>query len=288
MPGNSCNLGWQKIGSHCLFRELRFPPPPDRMLGRMEIYPAAGPWQAGDQNGSRRLRARISEPSLSTIAHRARVAAAVLFLITGATVRSDTADDEKAEKVAEAKRFVETHGFADRYRNMQQGFEADIAKLPGATPEYCQAMTEALKQIDYVTQIAGIAGMYLTRDDLIATNRYFAGPVGKRVLELISRLERMEKSGELDRTESLFASNAFFESLSVEDQATVLAFVDSPTGKRFRNAFEEIRKRVGQLFVANTKAAYRVANMRFEELMDERAATQGKQSPGSAPTAPAH
>jgi hypothetical protein len=242
------------------------------MLSRMEIAPAAGPWRAGNPEDSRRSPARVSEPSWSTSARRGRLAAAVLFLITGASVRSDTADDEKAEKVAEAKRFIETQGFVDRYRNMQRGFEADIAKLPGATPEFSQAMTEAMNQIDYVSQLAEIAGMYLTREDLIATNRYFADGVGKRVLELIRRLERMEKSGELDRTESMFASNAFFENLSAEDRTIVLAFLDSPTGKRFRNALEEIRKKVGELFVANTRAAYPVANARFEDLMDQRAA----------------
>jgi hypothetical protein len=254
----------------------------------MEIDPAAGPWRAGNLEDSRRSPARVSEPSWSTSARRGRLAVALLFLITGASVWSDMADDEKSEKVAEAKRFIETHGFADRYRAMQRGFEADIAKAPGATPEFSQAMAEALNQIDYVTQLAGIAGMYLTREDLIAINRYFAGPVGKRVLELISRLEKMEKSGELDRTESLSASNAFFENLSVEDRAIVIAFHDSPAGKRFGNALEEIRKKVGELIVANSKVAYPVANARFEDLMDERAAKLRKQSSGSAPTTSAH
>jgi hypothetical protein len=189
----------------------------------------------------------------------------VLLLAVGGPSRAVEVDVDQYEKTVEAKRFVETFGFIDRYREIQKEFLTQLAKVRSVQEAHRRSVSEVLDEADCLGQLAAVAGMYLTREDLIATNRYFAEGVGRRELEMLRNLEQMVRRGELDPSEAPSSSSAFYESLSITDREQVIAFRQSPSGKRFEKAMAAIKEKVALLFLANLKAAIPAAHDQIRE-----------------------
>lgn len=181
---------------------------------------------------------------------RLRIAASFLILAMTSVGMGASVDVARYEKTLEAKKLLKTLGFIDRYLLGQEDFLAHLAKEPDMSADLHRTLAKVLKESDYEGRLADMVGLFMTRDDLIATNKYNAGAAGQKEVAMMLRLERMVKQGELDTSEITFEREVFFSNLTDVERQEVLAFYNSDSGQRYWKALGAIDGQLRTVFAA--------------------------------------
>jgi len=159
--------------------------------------------------------------------------AVLLVMLIASIACAARAENADPEKVREARKFLATMGFTQRFLADRNGYIEFLAKDPKVQEGSKRKLIRELKKIDFEERLAAVVGAYFSKDDLLNINAYVGEGIGKKEVVVMFTLMEMIRNKEIQQGQIAEYWEVFDRALSPDELRTANEFRASVAGKRY-------------------------------------------------------